>query len=60
MQTLLMLLSLLLGVAQPAPPTAEREGYFLADDGVRLFYRIEGEGPQTLVVVHGGPGNSME
>ena len=60
MQTLLILLSLLLGAAQPAAPPAEREGYFTAQDGVRLFYRIEGEGPQTLVIVHGGPGNSLE
>jgi proline iminopeptidase len=38
---------------------AEGEGYLTAADGVRLFYRIVGSGPETLVVVHGGPGNSM-
>lgn len=26
------------------------EGFVTADDGSRLFYRIEGEGPQTLIV----------
>jgi proline iminopeptidase len=53
MQALLLVLSLL--VAAPAA-----EGYVSADDGTRLFYRIEGRGPETLVVVHGGPGNSLE
>lgn len=35
------------------------EGYLTVDDGVRLFYKIVGNGPETLVMVHGGPGNSM-
>jgi proline iminopeptidase len=43
-----------------APAQEAREGFVAADDGVRLHYRIEGEGPQTLVVVHGGPGFSLE
>ncbi|MHB8790296.1 MAG: alpha/beta fold hydrolase [Desulfobulbaceae bacterium] len=41
-------------------PLAEGEGYLTGADGVRLFYRIVGSGPETLVVVHGGPGNSMD
>lgn len=56
-----LLLILLLLVAAPAlaadPPL---EGFVAADDGIRLFYRVEGSGPETLVVVHGGPGNSLE
>jgi proline iminopeptidase len=36
------------------------EGYLLAPDDVRIFYKIVGTGPETLVVVHGGPGNSLE
>lgn len=48
-----------LGWADPAG-SQPREGYVVAEDGVRLFYKIEGSGPQTLVVVHGGPGNSLE
>ncbi|MEA3012373.1 MAG: proline iminopeptidase [Sphingomonadales bacterium] len=51
------LLLFLAFVAAPAPP---REGTIPADDGTRLFYRVEGAGAQTLVVVHGGPGNSLE
>src|SRR5688572_16977239 len=58
MKLLIALLSLTLGAAQPAP--APNEGFVSSDDGTRLFYRVEGEGAQTLVVVHGGPGNSME
>jgi proline iminopeptidase len=32
-----------------------REGEVEADDGARLYYRVEGEGRDTVVVVHGGP-----
>ncbi|HYD13697.1 MAG TPA: alpha/beta fold hydrolase [Allosphingosinicella sp.] len=53
-----LLLVLLLLVATPA--MAQQEGFITVDGGVRLFYRIEGSGPQTLVVVHGGPGFSLE
>jgi len=54
----MLLFVLLLLVAAPA--AAQQEGFVTTDDGVRLFYRIEGSGPQTLVVVHGGPGFSLE
>src|ERR1044072_4332799 len=53
----LLLFLLLLLVAAPAP--AQQEGFVTTDDGVRLFYRIEGRGPQTLGVVLGGPGVSL-
>jgi proline iminopeptidase len=36
------------------------EGYIVTPDEVKLFYKIEGQGSETLVVVHGGPGNSLE
>lgn len=36
-----------------------REGYIRTADGVRLFYKIVGSGAETLVAVHGGPGNSL-
>ena len=39
---------------------AQTEGYFETPDKVRIFYKIEGSGTETLVVVHGGPGNSLE
>lgn len=42
-------------VAQPSPD----EGFITTSDGVRLFYKTVGSGPETLVAVHGGPGNSL-
>ena len=45
------------GVCSAQQPS---EGYIRTADGVRLFYKIVGSGPETLVAVHGGPGNSLE
>jgi proline iminopeptidase len=36
------------------------EGYIMTPDKVRIFYKIVGTGSETLVMVHGGPGNSLE
>lgn len=45
---------------QPSDATsirlAAREGYIQVEDSVRLFYRVLGEGQDTVVVLHGGPG----
>jgi proline iminopeptidase len=35
------------------------EGHVVAVDGTHLFYRVVGEGPDTVVAVHGGPGLHM-
>lgn len=35
------------------------EGYAPTSDGVRLFYRLVGSGPDTVIVIHGGPGFTM-
>ena len=43
-----------------APARPQSDGFVTVEDGVRLYYRIEGSGPETLVVVHGGPGFSLE
>src|ERR1044072_1251759 len=43
--------------AQTVDPS---EGYFVTPDNVKIFYKIEGRGKDTLVAVHGGPGNSLE
>src|SRR6478736_1724700 len=37
-----------------------QQGYIDTADGVRLFYRSAGAGPETVVVIHGGPGFSMD
>jgi proline iminopeptidase len=36
-----------------------REGFIVTADDVRLFYKVVGSGAETLVAVHGGPGNSL-
>ena len=41
--------------AQPSPD----EGFITTSDNVRLFYKTVGSGAETLVAVHGGPGNSF-
>ncbi len=41
----------------PAAPPA-REGWAVADDGVRLHYRVHGAAGDTLIYVHGGPGGN--
>jgi len=42
-------------------PDAElQEGYVEAGGGVRLFYRLVGAKPDTVIVLHGGPGFTME
>lgn len=45
--------------ADPPSPSAAREGYVDGAAGARLFYRIDGSGTDTVVVVHGGPGAGM-
>ncbi len=57
MKTLLMFLLLLVAAA---PAVAQQDGFVTTGDGVRLYYLVEGRGPETLVVVHGGPGFSLE
>ena len=62
MKVLTALLTLLtLFTARAACQTqAPGEGYIKTADGVRLFYKVVGSGPETLVAVHGGPGNTLE
>ena len=35
------------------------DGYLTGADGVQLYYKVLGTGPDTVVVLHGGPGMSM-
>lgn len=41
-------------------PVAPREGYVTAKDGARIFHRMTGAGPDTIVMIHGGPGLTMD
>lgn len=38
----------------------QSEGYVATPDGARLFYRVRGAGPDTLIAIHGGPGVDLE
>ncbi|MGE0442913.1 MAG: alpha/beta fold hydrolase [Gemmatimonadales bacterium] len=53
------------GAAPPAAPVSpavgqRAEGYLTASDGARLFYRVVGQGPDTVIAIHGGPGVDLE
>lgn len=37
-----------------------REGYVTTSDSARLYYRIRGSGPDTIIAIHGGPGVDLE
>ncbi len=65
MNKLTFIIPLLLVLMWPVPDNCvarqrATEGYIRTADGVRLFYMIVGSGTETLVVVHGGPGNTLE
>ena len=53
-------LFLLADCRRAAPQPTVAEGYIDAGGGVRVFYRLVGAGPDTVVVVHGGPGLTMD
>jgi proline iminopeptidase len=36
-----------------------REGYLITSDSARLFYRITGRAEDTIIAVHGGPGDNL-
>jgi proline iminopeptidase len=38
--------------------TVASSGYIAGADGVQLYYQVRGHGPDTIVVLHGGPGLS--
>ncbi len=44
----------------PRRAATSREGYFSSAGNTRLYYRITGQGADTLVVIHGGPGMDSE
>ena len=55
-----LLLSACAGSGRATPSEAlPDEGWVASQDGTELFYRIVGEGTDTVVVLHGGPGFTM-
>ncbi|HUQ83575.1 MAG TPA: alpha/beta hydrolase [Gemmatimonadaceae bacterium] len=55
----LTMCSLVSGTAR-SQGAARREGYVTTSDSTRLFYRVIGRGPDTLIAIHGGPGVDLE
>jgi proline iminopeptidase len=47
-------------VAGARSAAVPREGFVASADGVRLYYRVAGSGPDTIVVINGGPGVGHE
>ena len=47
---LLLAVATIAAFSSTAPAQGAREGFIPADDGIRLYYRIEGEGAQTVIV----------
>ena len=48
-------------VALVAPTAgAQTSGYVTTSDNAKLFYKIIGRGPDTLIAIHGGPGMDLE
>lgn len=57
------LLALVAGCAghqHAGPSRPAREGYVTTSDSARLYYRITGSGPDTIIAIHGGPGVDLE
>lgn len=59
MNRVLLLISLLFLCQFSAAAQTPNEGHIVTPDGVKLFYKVVGSGPEVLIVVHGGPGNTM-
>jgi proline iminopeptidase len=50
--------SLAVSAARGGAKAAPTSGYVTGADGVQLHYQVRGHGPDTIVVLHGGPGLS--
>jgi proline iminopeptidase len=48
------------GNQHPGAAGPVREGYVTTSDLARLYYRITGTGPDTIIAIHGGPGVDLE
>lgn len=44
----------------PAQRPPAREGYLVTSDSARIFYRVVGNAPDTIIALHGGPGGDLE
>jgi proline iminopeptidase len=60
MRKRLLLVIAVASLAATATAQKPTEGFITADDSIRLFYRVVGRGPDTLIAIHGGPGVDLE
>ena len=51
---------LFVGLAQLPRMLMAQTGYVVTSDSARLYYRIMGRGPETIIAIHGGPGMDHE
>lgn len=40
--------------------SSQREGFIMSSDSVNLYYQIKGNGKDTIIMIHGGPGMDAE
>lgn len=45
--------------SSPDQSLKSSDGYITTDDGVQLYYRLLGSGSDTIIIIHGGPGFTM-
>ena len=50
----------LASVAFTPPGPSPHDGWVTTSDSTRLYYRVIGQGPDTLIAIHGGPGVDLE
>jgi proline iminopeptidase len=50
----------LASVAFTPPGPNPHDGWVTTSDSTRLYYRVIGQGPDTLIAIHGGPGVDLE
>ena len=53
-------LAVLAAATMQAQTPAPREGFVITPDSARLFYRVIGSAPDTIIAIHGGPGVDLE
>ena len=58
LSTALLMFSFAASAALAQRPS--RDGYVTTTDGARLYYRVAGRGPDTVIAIHGGPGVDLE
>lgn len=59
-RTAALCFAMLASVAATPRMPQSHDGWITTADSTRLYYRIIGQGPDTLIAIHGGPGVDLE